>query len=324
MLQSDNICYPMLLCPAVKDYLWGGSRLKTEYGKHTDCVPLAETWECSVHPDGPSVIRNGVFQGRTLLEVLEEHGEYLGNRGREKEFPILVKFIDANQDLSVQVHPDDMYAKVHEGQKGKTEFWYVLDCEKDAKIIYGFEHKVSKEQLAAAISSGEIMKHLKQIPVKKGDLFYIPAGTVHAIGKGVVVAEIQENSNVTYRVYDYERTDKKGNFRKLHFDKAIEVMNMNPVADRRQPPRLVKYSPGCSREILCRCSYFEVEKLEMNGQLSFGGMNDSFQVLLCLNGSVELVVNEKIILSKGDCCFLPCGLGKYMLKGRSKLLKINC
>ena len=198
------------LQPAGKDYLWGGTRLRDEYGKKIDLTPLAETWECSVHPDGPSIVANGPHKGKTLAEVLRLHQEYLGSKVKNGELPILVKFIDAKKDLSVQVHPDDEYAREHEADNGKTEMWYVIDAEEGASLVYGFQHKVTPKLLKKAIETGTLDKHLHKIKVRKGDVFYVPAGTVHGIGAGILIAEIQESSNVTYRVYDYNRVDKNG------------------------------------------------------------------------------------------------------------------
>ena len=205
----------MKLIPSGKDYLWGGTRLKVEYGKKIDMVPLAESWECSVHPDGPCYVANGKFKGKKLKEVLYEHPEYIGTKAHG-EFPILAKFIDAKADLSVQVHPDDEYALRYEGQNGKTEMWYIIDADEGASLIYGFKHKVSKEILERAIEKGELDKHLQKAEVHKGDLFFVPAGTVHGIGKGILLAEVQESSNVTYRVYDYDRVDKNGKKRLVY------------------------------------------------------------------------------------------------------------
>lgn len=184
--------YPLLLFPAGKDYLWGGEKLKTEYGKTINMTPLAETWECSIHPDGSSIVINGEYEGAKLSEVLKENPQWLGSKN--KELPVLVKFIDAKQDLSVQVHPDDMYAKQY-GDNGKTECWYVLQADKDAELVYGFEHSVTKGLLRNHIKNGTLHSDLHYVPVQKGNLFYIPAGTVHAINHGIVLAEIQESSN---------------------------------------------------------------------------------------------------------------------------------
>ena len=197
------------LSPVGKDYLWGGTRLKNEYGKMIDMMPLAETWECSTHPDGPSTVATGAYKGTVLAEVLKLHPEYLGNKVQNSKLPILVKFIDARQDLSVQVHPDDAYALEHEHQNGKTEMWYVIDAEENASLIYGFRHKVTEQILKNAVKTDTLDKHLQKVKVHKGDVYYVPAGTVHGIGKGILLAEIQESSNVTYRVYDYDRVGKE-------------------------------------------------------------------------------------------------------------------
>lgn len=317
----------MKLMPQGKDYLWGGTRLREEYGKDIPLTPLAETWECSVHPDGFSVIANGEHTGRTLADVLAEHPEYMGSKVPEGgEFPILVKFIDAKQDLSVQVHPDDDYAKKYEHQNGKTEMWYVLKATEDASLIYGFEHPVTEEILKNAVETGTLGKHLHKEKVHKGDLFYVPAGTVHGIGAGTLVAEIQESSNVTYRVYDYDRVDKNGNKRELHFEQAVKVMDMTVAPDVRQKARLVRYYPGCSREILCRCRYFETERIHVSSECEFTVLDTSFQVLLCLDGagSVSGSKGESVDFVKGDCLFIPADMGRCKIAGETQFLKVRC
>ena len=195
---------PILLRPSGKDYLWGGERLKVEYDKNIDLSPLAETWECSGHPDGPSYAVNGELKGKSLAEIIQEHNEWLGTKcNPDNGLPILIKFIDAAKDLSVQVHPSDEYAKIYEnGQNGKTEMWYVLEAEPGAKLVWGFEHKVTKEILQKNIESGSLSKDLHHVPVHKGDVFLIESGTVHAIGAGIILAEIQESANRTYRLSD--------------------------------------------------------------------------------------------------------------------------
>lgn len=315
----------MKLIPTGKDYIWGGTRFRDEYGKKIDLTPLAESWECSVHPDGPSFVANGRYKGKTLSEVLEAHPNYIGTKADGK-LPILAKFIDAKQDLSIQVHPDDEYAKQHEGDNGKTEMWYIIDADEGASLIYGFKHKVTKEILEQAVEKGELDKHLQKVEVHKGDLYFIPAGTVHGIGKGILLAEIQESSNVTYRVYDYDRVDKDGNKRQLHFDKAIQVMNMDVAPDIKQKKRLVKYYPGCSRELLCRCKYFETEKMQVTKGFSFFVLDNSFQVLMCLDGygQVEVDNYKPVTFSKGETVFLPAGMGRCLIIGETTVLKIRC
>ncbi len=305
---------PFLLKPCGKDYLWGGSRLKDDFSKEIDLAPLAETWECSTHPDGPSLIASGEHAGKTLREVLRCHPEYLGSHPLSKEeLPILIKFIDAKEDLSVQVHPDDRYAKEKEnGQSGKTEMWYILDAAKDAKLVYGLHHDSDKDRIRQSIENGAIEKYLQKIPVKKDDVFYIEAGTVHAIGAGILAAEIQENSNLTYRLYDYGRVDQHGNQRRLHVEKALEVASLRSSQEPRQPMRVLRYRQGCATELLCRCKYFEVHRMLVNTercrQLAvYQTDGTSFHVLLCIKGCGSIYYGEEksIRFFKGDCIFVP-------------------
>ena len=317
------------LMPAGKDYLWGGTKLKEEYGKKLDIAPLAETWECSAHPDGLNTVANGTYKGITLAEVLKLNPEYLGNKCKNGELPILVKFIDAKKDLSIQVHPDDEFAKEHEHQNGKTEMWYVIEAEDDASLIYGFRHKVTEKILRHAIETNTLDRHLQKVPIKKGDVYYVPAGTVHGIGKGILLAEIQESSNVTYRVYDYNRIDKNGKKRELHFDKAVRVMNMAPSPDVEQVPRTVRYYPCGSRELLCRCKYFEVERIQVTKGFSFLVTDNSFQVLMCLSGygqveAMDDTSQKPVRFMKGETMFLPAGIGRCFVIGETMLLKIRC
>lgn len=316
------MCYSMLLAPAGKDYLWGGERLKTEFGKKIDLTPLAETWECSAHPDGLSVVANGKHKGQTLSDVIRDHPEYLGTKCDPSQgFPILIKFIDADKNLSVQVHPGDRYAKKNEGDRGKTEMWYILDAKPDAELVYGFEHPVDEKILRDAVNNGELSKHLHKVKVHKGDAFYIPAGTVHAIGAGILLVEIQESSNLTYRIYDYDRIGIDGRKRELHLDKAVEVINVKPVGGIRQKSRYIRHYPGCSREIICRCKYFEVERICCSKSFGFTVRPESYQVILCIEGAGVI---DNMSFKKGDCILFPAGLGRRMISGQCELLKVRC
>lgn len=321
---------PFLLRPTGKDYLWGGNKLNDEFEKHIELSPLAETWECSTHPDGPSYVVSGEFEGQSLSQVLKEHPEFLGSHpNTEGELPILVKLIDARQDLSVQVHPDDDYACEHEGgQLGKTEMWYVLSADEDASLIYGFNKNVSKDQVRDAALKGQLMNHLQKVPVKKGDLFFIKAGTVHAIGAGTVVAEVQENSNLTYRLYDFDRVDRHGNKRELHIDKALSVMNLNKSMEPRQPMRIHRYEPGVARELLCSCKYFEVYRMMINTQrrqvVNFKADDVSFRVLLCVGGCAVMDFQGGTLqFYKGDCIFVPADSVPIKISGQAQLLDIR-
>ena len=297
--------YPMKLAPAYKDYLWGGSRLNDEFEKNIDLTPLAETWECSTHPDGPSYVVGGAFDGQELAEVLRAHPEYLGERHKgENALPILIKFIDAKKDLSVQVHPTDAYAQEHEnGQLGKTE-------------------------MRRAIADGTVMKYLQKVPIHKDDLFFIQAGTVHAIGAGALVAEIQENSNLTYRLYDYDRVGKDGKKRELHIDKALDVANLKSSAEPRQPLRVLKYRQGVASELLTRCKYFEVYRMIVNTErrqkVHYRADGIAFRVLLCVNGCGTISYDGgSITFYKGDCIFVPADSEMLTLHGQAQFLDVR-
>lgn len=329
---------PFLLKPAAKDYLWGGSRLNDDFSKNINMQPLAETWECSTHPDGPSVIASGEFEGMELAELLRRFPEFIGEHPRSNpyleagELPILIKFIDAKKDLSVQVHPDDEYAKLYErGQLGKTEMWYVLEADKDAELIYGFYSDMDSVAVRQSLANGTIEKYLQKVKVQQDDVFYIPAGTVHGIGAGNLIAEVQESSNLTYRLYDYDRTDKQGQKRELHLEKALAVADLKGQQPPRQPLRVLRYTPGCATEFLCRCKYFQVERLLLNTEDKkklaelYTGSN-SFQALLCIDGAGQLVMSdgEKLTYTKGSCIFIPANAGNLQLCGKTQFLKISC
>ncbi|GFI62391.1 mannose-6-phosphate isomerase ManA [Clostridiales bacterium] len=210
------------LKPSYKDYVWGGTRLITEFGKDFSGDRLAEAWELSCHPDGPSYVENGEYTGSTLNEyILMEGKKVTGTKSRKYEqFPLLVKFIDAKDDLSIQVHPSDAFALENEGQYGKTEMWYIVDCEEGSSLYYGFSKEISKEEFVERIEKKTLLEVLNKVEVQKGDVLLIEPGTIHAIGKGNLIAEIQQNSNVTYRVYDYGRKGADGKERDLHIEKS--------------------------------------------------------------------------------------------------------
>ena len=329
---------PFLLKPAAKDYLWGGSRLNDDFSKNIDMQPLAETWECSTHPDGPRVIASGEFEGMELAELLRRFPEFIGEHPRSNpyleagELPILIKFIDAKKDLSVQVHPDDEYARNKEGELfGKTEMWYVLDAAKDAKLVYGFYHDMDKKKLRQSIENGTVEKYLQKVPVHRDDVFFIEAGTVHAIGAGALIAEIQENSNLTYRLYDYNRRDKQGKLRELHVDKALAVVDLRRSSEPRQPLRVLKYQRVWASELLCRCQYFQVERMLLNTEscremADFYTDKNSFQVLLCTSGCGLLLYGGSGVLQffKGDCIFVPAGSVPLKIHGSAQMLKVTC
>ncbi|MCI6859100.1 MAG: class I mannose-6-phosphate isomerase [Eubacterium sp.] len=304
------------LKPTGKDYIWGGHKLVEKYGKEQTGDRLAETWELSCHPDGPSFITNGPDAGKSLKEYIDENGkECLGtNCERFEDFPILIKFIDAQDNLSIQVHPDNKYALKNEGQYGKTEMWYVVDAEEGAYLYYGFQEEISKEEFEKRIEEDTLTDVLNKAPVHKGDVFFIQSGTIHAIGKGIVIAEIQQNSNVTYRVYDYGRVGKDGKKRELHIQKALDVTNTAPVEkDSSHYPHIAD------------CDYFTVDKLYLDGD-NFATLKGvvsekSFESILVLDGEGTITnQNETVSYNKGDSLFLPAGSGEYTISGKCDAL----
>lgn len=304
------------LKPTCKDYLWGGHRLAEEYGVEYDGDVLAEAWELSCHPDGPSYITNGAYAGKTLQEYIDIKGkEVLGiNCRRFRDFPILTKFIDAKQSLSVQVHPSNRYALKNEGQYGKTEMWYVMDAEPGAFLYYGFKTEISKEEFAKRIEEDTLLEVLNAVPVQKGDVLFIESGTIHAIGEGILIAEIQQNSNVTYRVYDYGRVGKDGKKRDLHIEKALAVTNRVPIVrDKSSYPHVAD------------CDYFTVDKLNLDGTFMNkmeGQVSDaSFVSILMLDGEGTISnQGETLPFKKGDSFFLEAGSGAYTVEGKCDAL----
>lgn len=319
---------PFLLSPCGKDYLWGGNRLREEFHKDISMSPLAETWECSVHPDGPSVIASGKHKGQLLPDVLLEHPEYLGTHPRDG-LPVLVKLIDASQNLSIQVHPTDDYAREYEnGASGKTEMWYVMDAKPGAELIFGCSQDISLEDMRNGLEEGSIEKYLRKVPVVKDDVFFMPAGTIHAIGEGVLLAEIQQSSNLTYRLYDYDRVDKHGQKRQLHWDKALKVANLSGSIKPRQPMRVLRYRPGVATELLCRCKYFEVNRMLVNTErrqkVTYFADALSFRVLLCIEGNCRLLYSDETLeFRKGDCIFIPADSVVMEIQGDAQFLDIR-
>ncbi len=299
------------LKPSCKNYLWGGHRLAEEYGIEYEEDILAEAWELSCHPDGPSYIVNGKYAGKTLEEFIEAEGkDVLGSHCRRfRDFPILIKFIDAKQNLSIQVHPNNRYALKNEGQYGKTEMWYIMDAKPGAFLYYGFKTEVSKEEFAKRIEEDSLLEVLNAVPVQKGDVLFIESGTIHAIGEGILIAEIQQNSNVTYRVYDYGRVGKDGKKRDLHIEKALAVTNRVPIVkDKSSYPHVAD------------CDYFTVDKLNLDGtfmkKMEGSVSETSFASILFLDGQGTITNNgETLSFKKGESFFLAAGSGNYTIEG---------
>lgn len=306
------------LQPVFKDYIWGGTRLRDEYGFESPLEKLAEGWMLSCHKDGENTVLNGEYKGKTLSEVIKDNPEFLGENGKKFEyFPILIKLIDAKNDLSVQVHPDNEYALRVEKEYGKTECWYILDCDEGAELIYGFNKKISSEEFKKKIADNTFLDTVNKVKVKKGDLFFIEAGTLHAIGKGILLAEIQQNSNTTYRVYDYGRLGADGKPRELHIDKAIDVTKCAPPERGTKPEGKLKSFDGYSEQLLTKCELFSVEKLCVSRDYIGSADDKSFVSLLVTEGNGQIDGTD---IKKGDSLFVPANYGKYKITGDIEII----
>lgn len=308
---------PMVkLQPAFKDYVWGGTKIHDVYGLNCDYPRLAESWLLSAHPAGQSIVADGKHKGMRF-------GEYLAIVGKKvlgwkcsplQRFPLLVKFIDANENLSVQVHPNDEYALVHENEYGKNEMWYVIDAKPGAGLYVGFNRDVSKEEVKHCIEDKKILELLNFYPTKPGDVYFIPAGTVHAIGSGNLICEIQQSSNCTYRIFDYDRVDKFGNRRKLHLEKALDVLSFN------------KYIPQKSKwnnngTLLSQCKYFEVIIYDIEGEEKIPIDDSRFYSVICIKGSGLLeLINYKMAITAGESIFIPAVTAALKIRGKISIV----
>lgn len=292
--------YPLLLKPVIKDYIWGGRKLIDDYGFECDKDIAAEGWMLSCHPDGTNTVLNGEFKGMRFDEVLSVWGE-------TEKFPILIKLIDACDRLSVQVHPADEYALKNEGEFGKTEMWYIVDCDEGAKLAYGFNREIDKTEFERRIKDNTLDEVINYVPVHRGDVFFISAGTLHAIGAGILIAEIQQNSNTTYRVSDYGRLGADGKPRALHVEKALDVTET-------VPPRHPFGNIGEKRELdfgtlrpLADCEYFKTYALSLERECEMKAV--SFLSILVLSGELNISYDGGVIAAKrGDSVYVPQGL----------------
>lgn len=308
------------LNPVFKDYIWGGTRMRDDFGLKTDINPVAEGWMLACHKDGMNTIDGGEYDGKTLESVIKEGGKSkIAGTNSEKfpYFPVLIKLIDAKDNLSVQVHPDNEYAARVEHEFGKTEMWYVLDAAPGATLIYGFKNKIGKEEFKQAIESNTLLDVLNVVEVKKGDMFFIEAGTVHAIGKGALIAEIQQNSNSTYRVYDYGRLGKDGKPRELHIQKAIDVSKTEPAKYGTKPFGEKEEISGGTRQMLTECPLFSVYNYELCGKVELNANEESFNHILVVDGSGKIGGRE---FKKGDSFFVPANYGNYEIDGNGEFI----
>jgi mannose-6-phosphate isomerase len=318
--------YPLRFRTIYKDKIWGGDKINTILGKDFRPLPnCGETWEISGVKDNVSLVKGGHLHGKPLTEVIEEYkSELLGKKVYEKyrnEFPLLVKFIDANEDLSIQVHPNDELAQERHNCSGKTEMWYILQADEGSKLIAGFNKNLDKEEYLNHLNSGTLKNILNEVPVKKDDAFFIPAGRVHTIGKGLLLTEIQQTSDITYRIYDFDRTDNSGNKRELHTEQALDAIDYT-----FHPEVKTTYESKNNDAVeLVKCDYFVTNKLQYSQNTSRNYENlDSFVIYVCVDGSFELHYDKSsIMVQKGVSILIPASIKKVDLKTQNgfKLLE---
>ena len=309
---------PLRLKPCLRSYLWGGTRLREEYHK-TGAGIIAESWELSVRSDGPTLIGSGAHCGESLADILcADPVGMAGTRCGVAPFPLLIKLIDAQKDLSVQVHPSDASACREKGEQGKTEMWYVVDCEPESTLFLGFSRAVTPDELRQRAQDGTICEVLNRVAVHPGDVFFVRPGTVHAIGAGILVAEIQQNSDTTFRVYDYNRLGADGKPRQLHLERAIEVMNCAPAQGAADT--LLPCPPDGVQEVLT-CEYFRVRRAEVKRRIDLSTEGGSFTHLMCVRGGGDILCGGRNYpFRQGDSYFLPAALGEYAVEGDCSLL----
>ena len=318
--------YPLTFIPQLRHYVWGGRNLETLYNRTLPPGITAESWEVSGHPAACTPVESGPLAGKTLSQLLETYGVSLvGSRAdwalRRSKFPLLVKLLDATQNLSVQVHPNDNYAITHEnGELGKTEMWYVLHAPPDAKTIFGLAPGTSRENFRRAITDNTLEGQLHYLPIKPGDAIFVQTGSVHALLAGTMVAEIQQNSDVTYRVYDWGRVDAAGQSRELHIDKALDVINFDQVTPKACQPKLISSSDHISRSEICRCRYFVVEKVHLTAGATYQGHTDgsSMEIWGTVQGQSQLNWFETTInLPAIRFSLLPANLGRFTITAQT-------
>lgn len=319
--------YPLKFTPVLKDKIWGGTKLKTLFGKNTQSSKLGESWELSGYENDESVVANGFLEGNNLAELIEIYmGDLVGDKVYDMfglSFPLLFKLIDANQNLSIQVHPGDEIAAERHNSFGKTEMWYVVDADPGAELIIGFTKDCNQDEYLDALENDRVEELLQKVPVTKGDVLFIPAGLVHAIGKGVVVAEIQQSSDVTYRIYDYKRVDENGHERDLHTEEALDVIDFS---EAKNPKTAYQIKRNQIVELVC-CDYFTTNIIEFDEPLTRNyGTIDSFVAYMCLEGNFVIEYNdEKTVVNSGETVLIPACINEIGLLPDtvSKILEVH-
>lgn len=314
--------YPLQFEPILKERIWGGEKLKTILNKPITSNITGESWELSTVEGDVSVVANGEYKEKSLIELINDNpDEILGTEVHKqfgKQFPLLFKYLDAREDLSIQVHPNDELAKKRHNSFGKTEMWYVLQADKDARIIVGFKENSNAEDYVANLENKTLLSILDDVKVEEGDVFFLETGTVHAIGAGLVIAEIQQTSDITYRLYDFERVDAAGNQRELHIDLALEAINYNKVDTHKKYDK----KPNQSNPVV-DCPYFTTNFLPLDGTIPVDKTGNTFTVYMCVEGGFELESNgTKYQYKKGDTVLIPAALKTFILSGKASILEI--
>lgn len=314
--------YPLQFEPILKDRIWGGTKLKTYLNKPITSEITGESWEISTVENDVSVISNGSFKGKNLNELIASYPEeILGTKVYQrfgKQFPLLFKYLDAREDLSIQVHPNDELAKKRHNSFGKTEMWYVMQADANSRLIVGFKEKSSPEDYLKALQNNTIIDILDTKKVVKGDVFFLETGTVHAIGAGTVIAEIQQTSDITYRLYDFDRVDAHGNSRELHVDLALEAINYNVVDAEKHYSKVINESNE-----MVTCPYFTTNFIPLEGNITVNKSKDTFTVYMCVEGSFELLFNEeKYYYKTGDTLLIPAEMTEFEINGKASVLEI--
>ena len=314
--------YPLQFEPILKERIWGGEKLKTILNKSITSNITGESWELSTVEGNVSTVANGEWKGKLLTEIINSlPDEILGTTVHArfgKQFPLLFKYLDAREDLSIQVHPNDVLAKKRHNSFGKTEMWYVMQADNDAKIIVGFKEDSDAAEYLENLKNKTLLSILDTVKVQVGDVFFLETGTVHAIGAGLVVAEIQQTSDITYRIYDFDRVDVHGNTRELHVDLAMDAINYNKVQAKKEYTKKINESNG-----IVDCPYFTTNFIPLDGEISVSKSGESFTVYMCVEGSFEIENNNsKLHYIKGDTVLIPAAMNEFILNGKASILEI--
>lgn len=314
--------YPLEFEPILKERIWGGEKLKTLFNKPVVSKITGESWELSTVEGDISSVSKGEFKGKLLTDLIESFpNEILGTSVYKrfgKQFPLLFKFLDAREDLSIQVHPNDELAQKRHNSFGKTEMWYVMQAEEDARIIVGFKENSNQEEYLDALENKKLLSILDEVKVEEGDVFFLETGTVHAIGAGLVIAEIQQTSDITYRLYDFDRKDATGNTRELHIDLAVDAINY----EKLETKKFYFKEPNHSNPVV-DCPYFTTNFIPLTDVLKVNKNNESFTVYMCVEGSFAIEMEEQTYsYKKGDTILIPAALLNYVLKGNASILEI--